>query len=345
MQYLSKHIGPGKMPAFKLSIQEHVLTCKNVILTSRGTLERIKIYLVHCEHELGHGVGECCPMPFYSPEYNENLRDELQKACDMVEAKGGLEATDFAKQSSIRFALEGALISSVKDPLWNNAYTRGEEGIPLHHLIWMGSTNGMRAQITQGINAGYSCIKMKVSAETWEQDLQLMREARELNPLVEIRVDANGSFTIEEAPQRLQELSEIGISCIEQPLPPHHWEAMSQLIANSPIRIALDEELLDCTNFEKREIMLRNIRPHAIVIKPSLHGGLQAAAEYLKIAKELKIDCWINSSLESNIGLDLLAQWVGEYMPHKIHGLGTGQLYKENFNTPTRFINKELRYI
>lgn len=338
-------ISPGKLPAFKLSIQEHELFFKNKAKTSQGSLDKMICYLVHCEHELGNGVGECCPMPFYSPEYGENLLHDLQEACTEVETKGGLDATDYPRQSSIRFALEGALLSSLSEPIWDNAYTRGEEGIPLHHLVWMDSVEGMRHQITQGIHAGYSCVKMKISPETWENDLTLLREARELNPLIELRVDANGAFRPDEALARLVELAPIGISCIEQPIAPHQWDEMRKLIATSPIRIALDEELISCHSLEQRDIMLSNLKPHAIVIKPSLHGGLQAATEYVRLAQKHKIACWLNSSLESNIGRDILAQWAGEYMPHRIQALGTGQLYQQNFNTATQLIDKELRYI
>ncbi len=345
MQHALKQISPALMPAFKLSIQEHELRFKNIIKTSRGNLETMRCHLVHCEHEHGHGVGECCPMPFYSPEYSDHILQDLQEACTMVENKGGLELCDLPRQSSIRFALEGALLSSLQEPIWDNAYTRGEVGIPLHHLIWMGSEERMRMQITRGIQAGYSCIKMKVAPDTWETNLQLLREARELNPMVELRLDANGSFSPDEAAERLKELATIGISCIEQPIAPHQWEEMAKLVANSPVRIALDEELINCHSYDQREIMIRNIRPHALVIKPSLHGGIQAAAEYAKLARKHNLACWLNSSLESNIGLDLLAQFAGEYMPERIHALGTGHLYQQNFNTPTQLIDKELRYI
>ncbi|MFI3244400.1 MAG: o-succinylbenzoate synthase [Akkermansia sp.] len=345
MKSILQQIAPEHMPPFKLSIQQHELKFKNRIKTSRGCLDTMNCYLVHCEHEQGHGVGECCPMPFYSPEYHEHMLADLQKACAMVEAKGGLDAGDFPRQSSIRFALEGALLSSLHEPIWDNAYTRGEVGIPLHHLIWMDSTEGMRTQITRGINAGYHCIKMKTSPETWATDLQLLREARELNPMVELRVDANGSFSPNDAAERLEELASIGISCIEQPIAPHQWEEMAKLVAQSPVRIALDEELINCHSYEQRELMICNIKPHALVIKPSLHGGLQAAVEYAKLARQHKMACWLNSSLESNIGLNILAQFAGQYMPERIHALGTGHLYQQNFNTPTQLIDKELRYI
>ncbi len=120
---------------------------------------------------------------------------------------------------------------------------------------------------------------------------------------------------------------------------------MAKLVASAPIRIALDEELIHCPSYEQRELMIRHIKPHALVIKPSLHGGLQAAAEYAQLARQHKIDCWLNSSLESNIGLDLLAQFAGQFMPERIHALGTGQLYEQNFHTATQLIDKELRFI
>lgn len=345
MKFLTQHLATGQLPAFTLSIQEHHLDFKSAAITSRGTLKEMKIYLIHCEHEQGHGVGECCPMPLLSPELSDNFEQDLQQACREVEAKQGLEPSDFARQSSIRFAMEGALLSSMQDPIWESAYTRGEQGIPLHHLIWMDTPEGMRTQMQRGIHAGYSCLKMKVSPENWENELALLREARELNPLIELRVDANGSFTPDEALARLEELAHIGISSVEQPIAPRQWEAMAELIAQSPLRIALDEELINCHSYEQREIMMRNLKPHALVIKPSLHGGFQAALEYLKLSREHQCACWLNSSLESNIGLDQLAQWAGLYMPNSIQALGTGQLYCKNFNTSTQLIDKELRYI
>ncbi len=252
---------------------------------------------------------------------------------------------DFAQASSIRFALEGALLSSVRGPIWHNGFTRGEDAIPLHCLIWMESPEGMRTQIQKGIQAGFHCLKMKISAATWQSDLQLLAEARELEPLIELRVDANGDFAPDEALDRLQELAPIGISCVEQPIAVGQWDAMSSIIAQSPIRIGLDEELIDCHSFEQRSLMLSVLKPHALIIKPSLHGGLQAAEEYLHLTQGKKCTCWLNSSLESNIGLDILSQWVGEYMPERTQALGTGQLYKENFTVPTQFVTNQLRYI
>ncbi len=202
MPSLLPQISPAMMPAFQLSIQEHELRFKRSITTSRGNLETMSCYLVHCESERGHGVGECCPMPYYSPEYSDHLLQDLQQACAMVESKGGVEACDFPRQSSIRFALEGALLSNIHQPIWDNAYSRGEVGIPLHHLVWMDGAEGMRAQIKRGIQAGYGSIKMKIAPSTWDTDLQLLREARDLNPLVELRVDANGAFNPDEAAER-----------------------------------------------------------------------------------------------------------------------------------------------
>ena len=313
--------------------QQRVLHFRTPATTSRGALSQRCTFIIEAACANGIGYGECCVMPGLLPELTE---PQLQYWCEQVERQQSLRCLSKAP-SPIRFGLETAVIAALNGGLsrWNTPFSRGEEGIPIHGLIWMADIDTMLRKMHDAIRQGFTCLKMKVGAHPFEQELQMLNEARRAFPGAEIRVDANGAFNAENA------LANSGISCIEQPIPPQQWQHMAELCRQSPLPIALDEELIHTHNAEK---LLDTLQPQAIVIKPSLHGGLLAAETWAKAAAERHIAWWVNSALESRIGLTALAEWCGYAAPRTLQGLGTGKLFYDDMPAAVQLAGAELRF-
>lgn len=308
--------------SFRLRWQRRVLHFKRPAATSRGALEERTTYIIEAETADGTGRGECCTMPGLLPEPTP---DELDYWCACTERNQGLPEAPVP--SPIRFGLECALLAALRPgkPRWDTPFARGEEGIPIHHLIWMDSIDNMLAAMQQGIDAGFRCLKMKVGALPFTEELELLQHAHAAFPQAELRVDANGAYTPAEAQRKLEALAHAGVCCIEQPIRPGQWQEMADLCRHAPLPVALDEELIG-----NSPEMLETIRPQAIVIKPSLHGGLCAARKWAQTAEDLGIRWWVNSALESHVGLTALAEWCAFAAPGIMQGLGKGNLYTDD---------------
>ncbi len=316
----------------RLRWYERVLHFKRPAATSRGALTERRTWIIEAN---GCGYGECCIMPGLLPE---PTAEELNYWCNRVEQNQGL--CGLTVPSPIQFALECALLSALNpgQPRWNTSFSRGETGIPIHHLIWMDSAENMMAAMQDGIAQGFTCLKMKVGALPFDDELQLLANAHERFPDAEIRVDANGAFSISEALPRLKALHSVGVSFIEQPIRQGQWRDMAQLCHESPLPIALDEELIGTAPSD----ILSQIQPQGIVIKPSLHGGLLAAQEWALQAEKLGIQWWVNSALESNTGLKALAEWCAYAAPGALQGLGKGNLFSDDDHTQIELKNCRL---
>lgn len=324
---------------FSLHWERRVLHFKRPASTSRGALTERVTYIIEARTAEGSGYGECCIMPGLLPE---PTADELNNWCAQVEQRGGLHG--ISAPSPIQFGLECALLAALRpgQPRWDTPFARGEEGIPIHHLIWMADIDTMLAAMQRGIEAGFTCLKLKVGALPIERELEMLRIAHTTFPQAEIRVDANGAFSPQEASDKLAALAKCGVHSIEQPIRPGQWKAMAELCRTSPLPIALDEELIGCPNQQE---LLATIAPQAIVIKPSLHGGLLAAERWARLAEERGIDWWINSALESHVGLTALAEWCALTAPHQLQGLGTGQLFTDDNSHPIYLKGHLLFYV
>lgn len=228
--------------------------------------------------------------------------------------------------------------------LWPSAFSAGESGIPINGLIWMGNFEEMSARIASKLEQGFRCVKLKIGAIEFERELELLAAIRKRfsKDTLQLRVDANGAFSPEEAMEKLERLSAFDLHSIEQPIKQGQWQKMAELCAHSPLPIALDEELIGISSRAKREQLLFAIHPQYIVLKPSLHGGLSGTLEWIEEAQRLNICYWLTSALESNIGLNVLAQWIAKYEPKLPQGLGTGQLYTNNVPLPLQVKGDEL---
>jgi o-succinylbenzoate synthase len=285
------------------------------------------------------GIGECSLIPGLSFDNRENFELELNYLCqninnydNWIDARGDLFP-------AIRFGLETAVEDLNNGGIrvfGQNEFTAGHRGIPINGLIWMGEPDFMKQQIREKLEAGFDCIKIKIGAIDFEQELELLRLIRsEYGPeTIEIRVDANGAFTPEEAPEKLKRLSAFSLHSIEQPIKAGQPEAMAALCETSPVPIALDEELIGVSDPVLRRKLLNAIGPQYLVFKPSLLGGIYSTAAWAMLADTLGIKWWVTSALESNIGLNAIAQWAYINAGTMPQGLGTGQLYTNNIASP-----------
>ena len=322
----------------KASYFPYQLEFKKPSGTSRGILTYKKIWIVKLWNEENpevFGLGECNPLVGLSIDDRDDFEEELKKICENINDFIDVELYEFP---SIRFAIETAykdLMNGGKRILFDNEFSRGEKGIVINGLVWMGSKEDMSKQIAEKIEQGFKCIKLKIGAIDFETELALLKSIRDQysESDIEIRVDANGAFTAHDALKKLEHLAKFKLHSIEQPIKQGQGEVMAKLCKVTPLAIALDEELIIHQRKDEKEILLKEIQPQYIILKPSLVGGWKASEEWIASAEKLNINWWITSALESNIGLNAIAQWTAELKTKTPQGLGTGGLYTNNFDS------------
>ena len=326
----------------KIDIVPRLLHFKQPAGTSRGVYTTRKVWYVHVSSSAFPGrvgVGECAPLPALSCDDRPDYESVLKAACRRVEeAQGVLDTEALRDFPSILFGLETAFrhLQRGSWALWDTPFARGEAGIPINGLIWMGAFDRMLSQIEDKMKAGFRCIKLKIGAIGFEEELALLRHIRSHFSAreIELRVDANGAFAPVDALDKLKRLAELDLHSIEQPIRAGQWEEMARLVADTPLPIALDEELIGCNSLAEKQRLLAAIRPHYLILKPSLHGGMCGGAEWMAEAEKLGIGWWITSALESNIGLNAIAQWCATFRNPLPQGLGTGLLFTDNVPMP-----------
>ena len=333
----------------KASYHKYILQFKQPSGTSRGILTQKETWFIIIESNDKQGIGECGILRGLSIDDRPDFEEKLKWVCKNIHL--GLNAlyNELEEFPSIQFGLEMSFLSLKSEDqftLFPSKFTKGEDSISINGLIWMGEKQFMKQQIKSKIEAGFSCIKMKIGAIDFKTELELLKSIRDefSSKDIELRVDANGAFSITNALEKLQKLSQFDLHSIEQPIEQGQLEEMSKLCELSPLDIALDEELIGITSVTKKEELLQTINPQYIILKPSLIGGFKGSQQWIEIAEKLNIKWWITSALESNIGLNAIAQWtytLGNKMPQ---GLGTGGLFTNNIKSPLQVKNATLRY-
>jgi len=317
--------------------------------TSRGVLQTKNSWFIKLtDLETGQfGIGECSYLEGLNPE----KPSDYPEIFSTINVNLDLETLDecLVPFPSIRFGLEMALKDlqqGGKRILFQSDFTKGLNGIPINGLIWMGDREEMFNRIKEKMDAGFRCLKLKIGAIDFAEELSLLEYIRSHFSAadLEIRVDANGAFRADQALDKLQKLSSFHIHSIEQPIAINQWEQMALLSEKSPIPIALDEELINRINEAKRIALLTSIKPQYIILKPSLLGGFKATDSWIQLAEANNIGWWVTSALESNIGLNAIAQWVASLNTQIPQGLGTGQVFSNNFNSPLSIKNAALHF-
>ena len=332
----------------KAEYKKYDLIFKQAAITSRNTLLKKETYFIKVWDENNPtlcGRGEASLFRGLSAEDSPNYEAKLKEVCKNINA---LNFSELKEWSSILFGLETA-ITDLKNGgscmLCDTPFTRGEEGIRINGLIWMGNKEEMAERISQKLSQGFNCLKLKIGGIDFASELDLITSIRNRFPqdILELRLDANGAFSPDNAMQKLEQLSRFGIHSIEQPIKQGNYKAMADICNTSPIPIALDEELIGVAEREAKAEMLNAIKPQYIILKPSLAGGFVSSDDWISLAEERGIDWWATSALESNIGLNAIAQWVSAKPITMPQGLGTGQLYTNNISSPL-FIDGEKLY-
>lgn len=333
----------------KATYKKYILNFKQPSGTSRGVLTTKETYFLIIEENGKKGIGECGLFKGLSYDDKLDYSDKMQWVCDHIEL--GVDAlwNELREWPSIQFGVEQAFLSlQSNNPfvLFPSRFTESTKAIPINGLVWMGSSEFMRQQIVDKIANGFNCIKIKIGAIDFKEELNLITGIRkDFSPeMIEIRVDANGGFNSTDALIKIKQLSGYKLHSIEQPVKQKQYDSMAGLCEKTPIPIALDEELIGVVNYNDKENLLQKIRPQYIILKPSLVGGFKGSQEWIKIAEKLNIGWWVTSALESNIGLNAIAQWTFTLENNMPQGLGTGGLFTNNFETNLYVKNGHLWY-
>ena len=338
-----------------ISVKKHILKFKFAAGTSRGVLNEHCVYylkLAFNENPSIVGIGECAPLIGLSIDYLPNFENILNNICRQISILKNIEIEDIhnivsVDFPSVRFGLETALLdlqNNGKRIIFNTAFSVNNKPIIINGLIWMGDKATMVKRIAEKVQEGFNTLKLKIGAIDFDEECEILDAIREkyANDLV-IRLDANGAFNPDEALTKLNRLSKYNIHSIEQPIMAGQIDEMKALCATSPIPIALDEELIGVCD-ENKQALIEKIKPQFIILKPTLLGGFFACNKWIEIAEKYKIDWWLTSALESNIGLNAVSQYAATFSNNLPQGLGTGQLYENNIGSPLEIKDGKLFY-
>ena len=328
---------------------KYILNFKRPSGTSRGVMTEKESWFIILEQDGKKGIGECGILRGLSIDDRPDYEEKLQWTCQNIHLGKDQLWEALIEFPSIQFGVEMAFQSLESESpflLFPSEFTNGIKSIPINGLVWMGEEGFMKQQIEEKLADGFRCIKLKIGAIDFDKELQLLRYIRQFfSPeQVEIRVDANGAFDISLALNKITQLSEFKLHSIEQPIQKNNTDSMAELCKITPIPIALDEELIGVFLLEEKEQLLQKIKPQYIILKPSFVGGFRGTKEWIVLAEKYNIGWWITSALESNIGLNAIAQWT--FLQHNImpQGLGTGALYTNNFDCPLAVLQGQLWY-
>ena len=321
------------------SVKKYTLDFKRPSGTSRGILTQKETWFLIIRKDGNYGIGECGMFKGLSFDDVPGFEEKLEWTCRHIQKGLPYLLDELRDFPSIQFAVEQAFLSLNSEDslnLFPSAFTKSEARIPINGLIWMGDESYMLEQIQQKLEEGFRCLKLKIGAIDFKAEISLLEAIRKeySQEQIELRVDANGAFNPVEALDKLNELANFGIHSIEQPIRQGNILLMKDLCAKTPLPIALDEELIGVVDIKKKEELLETVKPQYIILKPTLVGGFRGSGEWIEIAERLGIGWWVTSALESNIGLNAIAQWTYTLKNTMPQGLGTGGLYTNNFEGP-----------
>ncbi len=319
--------------------RKYILKFKRPSGTSRGVLTTKETWFLILTEGNKKGIGECGILRSLSIDDRPDYEEKLKWVCDNIRLGRDMLWESLHDFPSIQFGVEMAFKSlEAKDPfiLFPSGFTKGNAGIPINGLVWMGEKAYMKDQISEKLAQGFNCIKLKIGAIDFQAELDLLQYIRSefSSTEIEVRVDANGAFSPAEALEKLKRLSAYEIHSIEQPIKAGQWNQMRDICKVSPIPVALDEELIGITSLFKKQELLQTIMPQYLIFKPSLIGGFKGTGEWINLAEKMNTGWWVTSALESNVGLNAISQWTSTLNSPMPQGLGTGGLYTNNFASP-----------
>ncbi|MFB9107334.1 o-succinylbenzoate synthase [Flavobacterium gyeonganense] len=333
----------------KATYHKYMLEFKRPSGTSRGIMTEKETWFIVLEENGKKGIGECGILRGLSADDREDYEEKLNWVCQNIHLGEKALWENLLEFPSIQFGIEMAFLSlKSENPyvLFPSDFTNNSRSIVINGLVWMGEEAFMKEQIEEKIAQGFICIKLKIGAIDFEKELDLLRFIRThfTAKQIEIRVDANGAFSLNEALDKIKQLSGFELHSIEQPIQKNNTDSMAELCKNTPFPIALDEELIGVFLFEEKEALLQKIKPQYIILKPSFVGGFRGTQQWITLAEKYNIGWWITSALESNVGLNAIAQWTFLQNSNMPQGLGTGALYTNNIDCPLEVLKGKLWY-
>lgn len=333
----------------KATYKKYLLNFKRPSGTSRGIMTEKETWFLLLEENGKTGIGECGILRSLSVDDRPDYEEKLKWVCENIHLGKDQLLDALIHFPSIQFGVETAFLSLVsKTPfdLFPSEFTQGKKTMQINGLVWMGEEDFMKTQIEEKLAEGFTCIKLKIGAIDFKRELELLRFIRQNFDAskIEIRVDANGAFKPDDALEKMQQLAQFNLHSIEQPIKANQVSRMRLLCENPPFPIALDEELIGVYDIESKHELLEKIKPHYIILKPSLIGGFKGTLEWISVAEKLNIGWWITSALESNIGLNAITQFTYTLKSNLPQGLGTGGLYTNNFDCPLEISKGQIQY-
>lgn len=330
--------------------KKYILNFKNPSGTSRGLLTQKETCFLILKQEQKIGIGECSLLKGLSIDDVSDYEDKLHWVCNHIHLGKDELWNQLKAFPSIQFGVEMAFLSLeslTPFELFPSDFTQHQKGIVINGLVWMGSPEFMQQQIQDKINQGFTCVKMKIGAIHFQEELALLQSIRkQFSPKeIELRVDANGAFALSDVMDKLNQLAALEIHSIEQPIAVRQHTEMTNLCKNTPIPIALDEELIGIFEYQDKIRLLEKIKPQYIILKPSLIGGFKGTQQWIDVANQLNIGWWITSALESNVGLNAITQWTYLLKNPMPQGLGTGSLYTNNIESPLKVEKGMIQYV
>ncbi|TVZ51887.1 o-succinylbenzoate synthase [Dokdonia sp. Hel_I_53] len=328
--------------------KKYILNFKSPSGTSRGILRTKETWYLIIKNSESVGVGECGILRGLSYDDRPDYEEKLKWTCANIHKGPEFLWEALIEYPSIQAGVEMAFLSlRGSDPftLFSSQFTEAQGIIQINGLVWMGDEQFMKDQIHEKLEAGFNCIKMKIGAIDFNEEFKLLSSIRNQfdKDAITLRVDANGGFAFAKAKEVLSQLATLDIHSIEQPIAVNHWEEMGELCATTPVPIALDEELIGVVDVTKKRLLLQTINPQYIILKPSFIGGFRGSEQWIDIAETENIGWWITSALESNIGLNAIAQWTYKLKAKGPQGLGTGSLFTNNITSPLEVKNGTLQ--
>ncbi|WP_187288772.1 o-succinylbenzoate synthase [Polaribacter sp. MED152] len=333
----------------KANYKKYILNFNNPSGTSRGILRTKETYFIILNENDKIGVGETGLFRGLSIDDVSNYEEKLTWVCNNINKDLDFLLEELVHYPSIQFGIEQAFLSlksKNKFELFPSNFTQGKSAIPINGLVWMGDKEFMKTQIKEKLASGFSCIKMKIGAIDFDTEIDLLKSIRKefSSKEIELRVDANGAFDPSTALEKLKVLSELEIHSIEQPIKQGQLQEMAELCEVTPLAIALDEELIGVFSKEAKSNLIQTIKPQYIILKPSLVGGFAGSTEWINLAEENDCGWWITSALESNVGLNAIAQFTYTLNSNLPQGLGTGSLFTNNIQSPLEVKKGTLQY-
>jgi len=333
----------------KATYKKYNLNFKTPSGTSRGILKIKETWFFILKDNGRVGIGETGLFRGLSIDDVDHYENKLKWVCNHIDLGLELLRKQLYEFPSIQFGLEQAFLSLKSESsfeLFPSSFTRGKKSIPINGLIWMGNKSFMKNQIQEKLKSGFSCLKMKIGALNFDAEMELLKEIRKefSSNEIELRVDANGAFNPKNALEKLHRLSALEIHSIEQPIQQGQVQEMAELCSKTPLPIALDEELIGVFSSEQKKKLIATIAPQYIILKPSLIGGFAGSEEWINLAQQYNCGWWITSALESNVGLNAIAQFTYTLQSNLPQGLGTGGLFTNNLTSPLEVKNGTLQY-